>query len=88
MAALLFLYQHVLKIDIGQLDAVRARRPTRVPLVLSQAEVAELLRALAELPTTEPYGLMGQRTTMIDTRVMQKAASRVRSPLDRQQVGS
>ena len=82
LAALLFLYQHVLKIAIGRLDAVRARRPTRVPLVLSQAEVAELLRALAELPTTEPYGLMGQRTTMIDTHVMQKAASRVRSPLD------
>ncbi len=30
LAALLFLYQQVLKIDIGRLDAVRARRPKRL----------------------------------------------------------
>lgn len=32
LAALLFLSQDVLKIDVGRLDAVRARRPKRVPL--------------------------------------------------------
>ena len=32
LAALLFLYQEVLQIDIGRLDAVRARRPKRSPL--------------------------------------------------------
>lgn len=31
LGALLFLYQHVLGRDIGRLDAVRARRPVRVP---------------------------------------------------------
>ena len=36
LAALLFLYRGVLQIDIGRLDAVRARRPQRLPLVLSR----------------------------------------------------
>jgi len=58
LAALLFLYRDVLKRDIGQLDAVRARRPHRVPVVLSQGEVAALLVAIDELPSTEPYGLI------------------------------
>jgi site-specific recombinase XerD len=39
LGALLFLYQHVLKLEIGRLNAVRARRPVRVPLVLSRGEV-------------------------------------------------
>lgn len=58
LAALLFLYHDVLNVDIGRLDAVRARRPTRVPTVLSRGEVADLLKALDEMPTTEPYALM------------------------------
>ena len=71
LAALLFLYQQVLKIDIGRLDAVRARRPQRVPLVLSPPEVRELLRALDELPTTEPYGLMGRLMYGAGLRLME-----------------
>ncbi len=53
LAALLFLYQEVLKVDIGRLDAVRARRPKRVPLVLSVPEVRVLLAAIDRLATTE-----------------------------------
>lgn len=49
LAALLFLYQEVLKIDVGRLDAMRARRPTRVPLVLSVPEVIDLLKGLDAL---------------------------------------
>jgi Phage integrase, N-terminal SAM-like domain len=30
--ALVFLYQHVLEIELGRLDAVRARRPQRLPV--------------------------------------------------------
>jgi len=60
LAALLFLYQKVLKIEIGRLDAVRAQRPVRVPTVLSQDEVHSLLAALDRLPTTEPYALMAR----------------------------
>jgi integron integrase len=42
--ALLFLYQQVLDIELGRLDAVRARRPKQLPVVLSAAEVAAVLQ--------------------------------------------
>src|SRR5437868_2080190 len=41
--ALLFLYQQVLEIELGRLDAVRARRPKRLPVVLAPEEVAAVL---------------------------------------------
>ncbi len=41
--ALLFLYQQVLAIDLPRLDAVRAKRPKRLPTVLSPEEVRQLL---------------------------------------------
>ena len=41
--ALVFLYQQVLEIDLGRFDAVRARRPKRLPVVLSPEEVAAVL---------------------------------------------
>lgn len=43
MCALLFLYKHVLKIELPSLAAVRAKRPKRLPAVLSRSEVAQLL---------------------------------------------
>jgi hypothetical protein len=39
MAAILFLYQGVLQIDLPRLDAARARRPERLPVVQSIEEV-------------------------------------------------
>lgn len=44
--ALLFLYQHVLRIELPRLDAVRAKRPKRLPTVLSPAEVGQVLQAI------------------------------------------
>lgn len=44
--ALLFLYQQVLGIELPRLDAVRARRPRRLPTVLSPQEVRQLLDAV------------------------------------------
>jgi integron integrase len=44
--ALLFLYQQVLGIELPRLDAVRARRPKRLPTVLSPEEVRQLLDAV------------------------------------------
>ncbi len=41
--ALVFLYKQVLEIDVGQFEAVRARRPKRLPVVLALGEVAALL---------------------------------------------
>ena len=44
LSALLFLYQQVLKQDIGWLDdVVRAKKPHRVPVVLTQDEVKAVL---------------------------------------------
>lgn len=47
LSALLFLYRHVFGLDLGDLgDVVRARRPVRLPVVLTRHEVA---RVLAEI---------------------------------------
>jgi len=42
-SALLYLYQQVLNIELPRLDALRARRPERVPVVLSLEEVRAIL---------------------------------------------
>ena len=47
LSAILFLYQQVLKQDIGRIDeVVRAKQPHRVPVVLTQDEVTAVLRHL------------------------------------------
>lgn len=51
LSALLFLYREVLKIDLPWLDEiVPAKRPTRLPVVLTQPEAAALLRCLDGVP--------------------------------------
>jgi integrase len=45
--ALVFLYKQVLKKELGVIDAVRARRPKRLPVVLTQAEVQKMLSLLS-----------------------------------------
>src|SRR5687768_5247875 len=44
--ALLFLYQQVLGIELPRIDALRARRPKRLPTVLSPAEIRLVLDAV------------------------------------------
>ncbi len=44
--ALVFLYRQVLHLEAGQFSPVRAKRPSRLPLVLSQNETKRLLAAL------------------------------------------
>src|SRR5262245_31003289 len=46
--ALLFLYQQVLGVDLPRLDALRARRPKRLPTVLSPEEVRQFLSVFPE----------------------------------------
>lgn len=47
LCALLFLYRHVLSRDIGDLgEVIRARKPTRLPTVMTQAEVKAVLDSL------------------------------------------
>lgn len=43
LSALLFLYRNVLDRELGNLDAVRAKRPRRAPVVLSRNEVRRVL---------------------------------------------
>ena len=44
LAALLFLYEHVLRLPVGPVEhVVRAKMPLRLPVVLSQREVASVL---------------------------------------------
>jgi len=51
LAALLFLYREVLHIELPWLDGVtRARKPPRLPVVLSEGEVAVLLAQLEGTP--------------------------------------
>lgn len=78
LAALLFLYQEVLKMDVGRLDAVRARRPKRVPCVLSRNEIAQLLSQLDNLDTQEPYGLMASLMYGAGLRLLECCRLRVK----------
>ncbi len=45
--ALVFLYRHVLEREIDGIAAIRARRPQRIPVVLTQSEVKAVLRELS-----------------------------------------
>ena len=55
-SAILFLYRQVLQIDLPEIEAGRAQRRPRLPVVLSRAEVARVLEAV----TAEPYALMAR----------------------------
>lgn len=51
LSALLLLYREVLKLDLPWMDSVvRAKRPSRLPTVLSQAEVRALLELMQGRP--------------------------------------
>jgi integrase len=43
--ALVFLYHQVLHVEIGDFSSVRAKRPTRLPVVLTKTEVQRVLAA-------------------------------------------
>jgi integrase len=54
LAAILFLYKQVLEIELPWIDdVVRARRPKRLPVVLSRVEVRQVLAGLPD-----PYRLV------------------------------
>ena len=50
LSALLFLYKNVLARELGDLDAVRAKKPRRLPVVLSRGEVLQLLENMEGTP--------------------------------------
>jgi site-specific recombinase XerD len=49
--AILFLYREVLKQDLeGRINAIRAKRPKRLPTVLTREEVRRVLDAMSGTP--------------------------------------
>ena len=74
LAALLFLHQHVLHRELNRsVEAVRAKKPTRLPVVLSKAEVAGLLNRLYA-----PYQVMGRLMYGSGLRLMECLRLRVK----------
>jgi integron integrase len=77
LAALLFLYRVLLKRELEGLDTtVRARRPKRLPVVLSREEARDTLRELRGLQPI--YGLMGLLLYGSGLRLMECLRLRVR----------
>lgn len=67
LAALLFLYREVLGLDVGWLDeVVRARRPRRLPVVLSRAEVGRVLGEMRGVPAVMASLLYGAGLRLLE----------------------
>lgn len=74
LAAILFLYREVLGMDLPWLtEVVRARRPRRMPTVLTQAEVQSLLGHIEGL-----HGLMARLMYGTGMRISECVALRVK----------
>lgn len=80
-SALLFMYRHVLGIDVERpAPVVRARSPTRLPVVLTPTEVRKVLDRMVAV-----HRLLGHRnvrSTMIYTHVLNRGGLGVKSPAD------
>lgn len=67
LAALLFLYRHVLGVDLGVLPAAtRARRPKRLPVVLSREEARRLFAELDGQPRLVAQLLYGSGLRLLE----------------------
>jgi integron integrase len=74
LAALLFLYREVLGVDLPWLDnVVRAKKPRRLPVVLSRSEVASVLGRMEGT-----YGMMARLLYGTGMRLMECARLRVK----------
>src|SRR4051794_31179044 len=67
LAALLFLYQKVLEFKLPALDAVRAQRPKRLPVVLSTDEVRAVLDRTARIPRLMAELMYGSGLRLLET---------------------
>ena len=91
LSALLFLYRHVLHVDVGPIEpAARGKMPHRVPVVLSREDVGAILkqltgtmRLIVMLLTGTARASRRVSTTMIYLHVMHRGALGVKSPMDR-----
>jgi integron integrase len=83
LSAILFLYKEVLGVELPWLDAVRrAKKPTRLPTVLTQAEVRVLLAHIEGM-----HGLMARLMYGTGMRLMECVRLRVKDlELERREV--
>jgi integron integrase len=87
LSAILFLYRDVLRIDLGELHAVRAHRTKRLPVVLSRAEVSQLLQAIDAVDTREPYPILFRLMYGAGLRLFEACSIRVKDvDLERNQI--
>ena len=74
LCALVFLYKHVLNLEINQkIDAQRAKRPKRLPVVLSRTEVDRVM-----VPLKGIYWLMAGLLYGAGLRLMECVCQRVK----------
>jgi integron integrase len=67
LSALLFLYREVLEVDVPWLDdVVRAKRPQRLPVVLTRDEVRAVLRPLRGVPRLMASLLYGSGLRLLE----------------------
>ena len=67
LSALLFLYREVLEPDVPWLDGVvRAKRPLRLPVVLTRDEVRAVLRPLSGVPRLMAFLLYGSGLRLLE----------------------
>src|SRR5262245_62239382 len=67
LGALLFLYRNVLELDLPWLDGiVRAKRPQRLPIVLTREEVRAVLQPLTGVPRLMAYLLYGAGLRLLE----------------------
>lgn len=74
LSALLFLYRYVLQQELSDpIDAVRAKKPQRLPTVLSRSQVNRLISGLSE-----PYQLLAQLMYGCGLRLTESVRLRVK----------
>jgi integron integrase len=67
LSALLFLYREVLELDVPWLDdIVRAKRPERLPVVLTRQEALAVLRPLKGVPRLMAFLLYGSGLRLLE----------------------
>jgi integron integrase len=67
LSALLFLYREVLEVDVPWLDGVvRAKRPVRLPIVLTRQEVGAVLQPLKGVPRLMASLLYGSGLRLLE----------------------
>jgi len=81
LSALLFLYRDVLEVELPWLDGiVRAKRPQRLPVVLTRDEVRAVLRRLEGAPRLMAYLLYGAGLRLLECCLRHPQRRRGRLP--------